>query len=386
MITLVTGLPGSGKTLYSLSMVNDLAEKEARPVFYNGITDLTLPWTLWDDDLVKRWHLLPNGSAFSADTPLLHKGAVIVIDECQRLFRVRPAGSPVPDFVAALERHRHQGLDFVLITQHPMLIDSNVRRLAGRHLHAVSAFGAKACTLHEWASVKDQCDKQRSDSIKHLFKYPREVYHWYKSAEVHTHKRRIPAKFVFLVLVPLLVAALVYGVVRFLSARSEKNMPAPLASADKSLLSVNHPRDAKQGYLESYVPVIPGLPHTAPRYEALVVPKVAPYPSGCISSSKSCKCYSEQATVINVSPEICAGIVKNGYFREWEPALQASSETRSRAGSSGADEKPLAGNLSEKPVVANQSGETWSGIPSDLPPGPMPPGVVRKPASRPARG
>jgi len=45
MITLITGLPGNGKTLYTISFVKALAEKENRPVFYSGITDLALDWT-----------------------------------------------------------------------------------------------------------------------------------------------------------------------------------------------------------------------------------------------------------------------------------------------------------------------------------------------------
>lgn len=49
MITLTTGVPGSGKSLYTISQVKEKAEKENRPVYYSGITDLKLPWVEMDD-------------------------------------------------------------------------------------------------------------------------------------------------------------------------------------------------------------------------------------------------------------------------------------------------------------------------------------------------
>ena len=48
MINLITGLPGSGKTLMTLKRVNDMAIKEGRTVYYHGIDDLILPWVLMD--------------------------------------------------------------------------------------------------------------------------------------------------------------------------------------------------------------------------------------------------------------------------------------------------------------------------------------------------
>jgi zona occludens toxin len=43
VITLETGVPGSGKTLHTLSWVKAKADKEGREVFYSGIADLNLP-------------------------------------------------------------------------------------------------------------------------------------------------------------------------------------------------------------------------------------------------------------------------------------------------------------------------------------------------------
>jgi len=44
MIEQVTGLPGAGKTLITLTRVKEISERENRPVYYNGIPELKLPW------------------------------------------------------------------------------------------------------------------------------------------------------------------------------------------------------------------------------------------------------------------------------------------------------------------------------------------------------
>ncbi len=130
MINLVTGLPGSGKTLWTLTTVVDYVEKEnkaliaqgksPRQVYYHGIPDLTLDWIKMESP--EDWINLPSHS-------------IVVIDECQSTFRPRAASVKPPPFIAEFETHRHKGLDFFLLTQHPMLIDGNIRRLAGKHYH-----------------------------------------------------------------------------------------------------------------------------------------------------------------------------------------------------------------------------------------------------------
>ena len=113
MITLITGQPGAGKTLFTLQFVRELAEKEKRTVHYSGIKDLRLPWLELAN--AEDWYQVPQGS-------------IVVVDEAQRIFRPRGAGSVVPRHVSELETHRHQGIDLFIITQHPMLVDTNVMR------------------------------------------------------------------------------------------------------------------------------------------------------------------------------------------------------------------------------------------------------------------
>ena len=91
-------------------------------------------------------------------------------------FRPRSSGSPVPDYVSELETHRHKGYDLFLITQHPMLIDGNVRKLTGKHYHVKRFLGFPKSTIHEFEQVRDNCDKSTRGSIENQFFYPKKVY------------------------------------------------------------------------------------------------------------------------------------------------------------------------------------------------------------------
>lgn len=319
MIELITGLPGNGKTLYTIAYVKDWSDRDNRPVYYSGIKDLNLPWTEIDPE---KWYDCPTNS-------------IIVIDECQRVFRPRSMGKEPPEHVSRLETHRHQGVDIVLITQHPMLADSAIRRLVGKHKHVVRTFGTQRATIHEWASVKDNCDKSsgRADSIKHLWKYPKEVFDWYKSAEAHTVKRNIPAKIWILASVPFILIALGLVLKNYITKSQNKVAIEQASSPDKAAPGQmktneigkaqsykNALEDVKQ-YAYVNTERVEGLPHTAPKYDELTQPTVAPIPAGCVqSASTGCRCFTQQATPIKMPEKMCMDIVKNGWFEDFDTA------------------------------------------------------------------
>jgi Zonula occludens toxin len=197
MITLRTGLPGAGKTLFTIhdyvarpplgaaeSFRDVDGSKEPIQVFASGVpfSDLglsQLPVTILDDPT--RWMDCPSGS-------------VVIIDECQRIFRSRPPGAPLPDYVAALETHRHLGIDLVFVTQDPMLLDKHVRRLVGQHFHSKRTFGLNSTTMFFWQHCCDDPSgyHEKKESTKTRRKLPKKIFPFYKSAEVHTVKRHIP--------------------------------------------------------------------------------------------------------------------------------------------------------------------------------------------------
>lgn len=328
-IKLITGAPGEGKSLRMLYEVENRRVLEGREVYYSGIRDLLLPWTLFGaesqdpkqphDTDASEWHKLPAG-------------AIIVIDECQRLFRPRSLGGKVPESVMKLETHRHNGHDIYLVTQDPGLIDSNVRKLVGEHTHVMRKWGSQWTTLHTWKGVKENCSKSRKDSMQEQFRYPKEVFGWYKSAEVHTIKRRTPRKVIIFMCLPLVIAAGVALAMYKIGKFSEKPAPA-VGPAGGVVASPGQPtlggksgvvKAALEGpeYYAQFQPRIAGYLHTAPRFDALTVPVRAPVPVGCVlyaeNEGNGSFCITQQGTKYTPPIDVIRAIVERGLFQDFD--------------------------------------------------------------------
>lgn len=184
MLSLFTGSPGAGKTL---KMLNDyLASADgSRPIFVYGVEGL-VPSDKWQPlENPQEWHKCPHGS-------------LVMIDEAQAVFRPRRPGDPIPEYVSAAETHRHLGIDLIMTTQYPMLIDAHLRRLVSNHQHLVNVWGLKGrSSVYEWSEAQDdpKDPRARQRAKRYMFKYPKKVYDLYKSAQVHTKKPRIPLFF-----------------------------------------------------------------------------------------------------------------------------------------------------------------------------------------------
>lgn len=192
MIELITGIPGSGKTL---SKVQDLSRlfkrweshpEEARPVFVMGVPELALPHapvplkSVQTDKagtirLVPDWSEMPDGS-------------LVIIDECQGVFPPRSSQSTPPDHVAWLNTHRHRGFDLWITTQQPKLIDASVRALVGRHKHFRRIFGMQRSVVYEWDACSDSLSGM-NNAVKSHWSFPSDAFKWYKSAEIHTKQK-----------------------------------------------------------------------------------------------------------------------------------------------------------------------------------------------------
>lgn len=319
MMTIITGLPGNGKTLYALALIKAYAEKENRDVYYSGIKDLLLPWT---EVKPEEWFTLPAG-------------AIIVIDECQFVFPKKPNGSKLPEFYEKLAVHRHSGYDIFLITQHPSLVDNFVRQLCGRHFHVIRKFGMQRANVWEWPAANTSPEKAAShkNAVLHKFKYPKNIYDLYKSAEVHTHKRSIPAKLILAVLFVIAVFALGYYVLdRFQKKAGVKPSDAPENAASASSggsgtgKAYLDPMADARNYVFQNAPRITGLAHTAPKYDDVTRPTRAPIPAACVQSSRSCECYSQQGTRLQTTLEQCVQLVRNGFFQDFDPDGQNNSD------------------------------------------------------------
>jgi len=182
----------------------------------------------------------------------------------------------------------------------------------------VRAFGLESATVHRFQRPNEYPDKNRDDSEKSVWKFPKEVYGFYKSAEAHTHKRRIPPRLYLLLLVPVFLAGAGYVFSGWLDSSSENKAlkgGAPASEARAAPPAPMAPLSAA-AFVESYRPRIEGLPASAPRYDSLTVPKSAPRVALCVSAGSRCRCYTQQGTPIEAAESFCRQVASVGYFND----------------------------------------------------------------------
>ena len=186
-IYLITGLPGHGKTQYTIDYVERFRQSEnkdndPRPVRYHNINEFKGDWEQMDDPA--QW----------IDSP---KGSIVVIDEAQDYFPVLKIGEVKPPYYQQLAKHRHHGFDIFLITQDPGLIDAFVRKLADHHHHLKRKFGKEIAVVHKSQGGVLDVRKELYKSDKSIYKYKPEIQEKYKSATIHTVKKSYPKKLFF---------------------------------------------------------------------------------------------------------------------------------------------------------------------------------------------
>lgn len=306
MIKVLTGLPGAGKTLRMVSLIDD-AIKAGRPVYVYGVEGLQPGgWESLDDP--NAWQSLPDGAA-------------VFIDEAQKVWPSRRAGEPIPP-VTALSEHRHRGFDFVLTTQHPTMLDSYVRKLVGEHQHVVRIFGGKAARLFIWQEMHDdpQSLATRDRAVGTVWRYPVALFQRYKSATLHTVKQRIPLRLLAIPVLVVVAALLAWSGVNAITGIGQDSKATSTGAESQgpvtaSLYGGKPQTAAALPYLDRMRPEIPALPWTAPAFADRA--PVSEPEIFCISSAKSCTCLSEQGTRIAADDSTCRYIARNGVYNPY---------------------------------------------------------------------
>lgn len=362
MITLITGTPGAGKTAWTVQELTRLPSQ--RKIYIHGIPQLKIAHepifctSELCDHCREHTHIVdyPGGideqgnkyDGFSIyeeiDKPGIRaylveewnlwatEGSLIVIDEVQRIWR--PLGSKVPDEIAALETHRHKGLDLWLISQGPHLFHTNIRLLIGRHIHLVSTW--KGRNEYEFPECRQNVTS-RGDAVIRPYKLPKKIFHLYKSASLHvktTHRR--PLSFYFLIAVVLLAALMgVKAYNRFSNLNTAKETPGAV-EARAGAVAPTAPgvptfEEHQKSKFPDFKPQIPSVPASAPAYEHLVKVTQVPHLIGCVKTPDFCRCYTRQGVPTPVSFQFCGEYLAGHYFnpyRSEKPDLQlAQSKT-----------------------------------------------------------
>ena len=364
MITLITGSPGSGKTLYCVDKILqplvgatlDSTNDDGETTTYNRTIFTNIPRLLLDHELIDAaW--LEN----------LHEnkqtGCVVAFDEVQRVWPNRPHGARKPAAVEYLETHRHDGIDVVLMTQNPMLLDPAVRTLVGRHLHIRRIGGFGGAVVYEWDSCSNSLNFKAAFT-KTPYRYNHKVFNLYHSADLHTKQtRRVPFA-VWVMLCGLVIAAWmwphffgrVFGREAGKMSQVSHTAPFPPASAPASSRSPRShvvsltgegsgapaPLTAEE-YRETFRPRLNSLPHTAPRYDELTKPSRVRYPAACIQGEVyGCRCFDQDGVRLYIRDSVCRDVVKNGLFLDFKPEPMKLSQPPSKSvkGKTSPDSEP----------------------------------------------
>lgn len=132
MITLLTGIPGSGKSYMAVDHVSKM--KDQSKVLHNiegfklgiSLDQFSLDHNIKKLDVFRKsWH---------EKNDLLH-GWTIIIDEAAELF---PKSMRDTDVVSFFDYHRHYGIDIFLITQDIKKVTPDITCLAESHYRAAS--------------------------------------------------------------------------------------------------------------------------------------------------------------------------------------------------------------------------------------------------------
>lgn len=370
-INFVTGLPRQGKTLYTFMMVMERAKKENRPVYYCNIPEVTVPgWTRIDHP--DKWMECPNDS-------------IIIVDELQDFWGLSSPGARVPLPILELSKHGKRGIDFYFITQDPSLVHLTPRKLCEVHWHVVRAFGTENAMAHKFNRMQTDPERVKSKSEKYPWRYPKEAFGkkdkagnwitlpWYKSADVHNIKRQIPLKLWAIPGGLLLAALAIWGAVKFLSHTIDKakstaighdvaTAPASAAPLVPGLGRSMSGPVTMADYLQQRRPRLAEFPHTAPVYDDITKPTVAPYPAACVHMGQRCSCYTQQGTFLqSITRPVCERIVHYGYFIDWQ---QPAAPQAQPAALQQAREQPQRG---QQPIIVQAPPSSLQQGPQEAP-------------------
>lgn len=341
-IELYTGLPGNGKTAFMMDRLLQEAEKGERPLFAAGINGLQ-PGVATVLEDPRKWNEVKEGVEgtcnCTAGEPghahVVPDGSLIFVDEAWKWFGHLHDASrqATPPHVLQLAEHRHRGLDFVWTSQGPNQIYPFARSLIAGHTHMVRLFGTKMVEQYRWGELQDDVKSpaRREQAERTTKALPAHVFDSYKSAEVHTIKRRIPFKVIALPL--LLLGAGFFGWLAFNSLKPELGAVETAEAANAGLPAspptapTSRTRDETAApltpteYAERHLPRFATMPWTAQIFDDR--PAVSDPQLYCMASGPGrnaagewqeggCHCVTEQGTRYDIGEGECRRVARWG--------------------------------------------------------------------------
>lgn len=354
MISLWTGLPGAGKTASLVDYLSKLPGDRPLYVHYDPAAKTSPDQVLLSEGL-KLKHTPIHADNWPTELP---NGAIFVIDEVQDVWRPRASASKVPPAVAALETHRHRGIDVFVTTQSPSLLDANVRALVGRHVH-IRDTGILGRYAYEWPEVNASL-QWKTCINKRRFKLPKKVFELYTSSQLHTTPvRNVPRLLIIVILLLMLSFAMMYGVYRIIQRTQAPGVPLVAAAAaagspgQVSTFSGASAGPAKHQIDDrvDFIPRVSNKPESAPAYDHLRVITVMPVVVSAICVNEKCKCYTAQGSDAGLVAHECRAWVDNPPFNPYLVETPSAGNQNSARSAPGQDAATTTSGVSSRGPV-----------------------------------
>jgi len=191
-VVIVTGVPGTGKTLYGIQKYIIPHLRRGGIVYTNisGIVNRRISMFFGIDifDVESNLRIIDDPAYFYKDTP---KNCLFVIDEAQNIFSNRDwQKAQNAECISYLNEHRHYGHRIVFITPHLDSVDAGIRRVV-EFTYKHKSFSAIGDQKTVRCAVFDQCNISKGPLQTFTWKHDVRIYDCYSSyfAEGTTEKK-----------------------------------------------------------------------------------------------------------------------------------------------------------------------------------------------------
>lgn len=311
-IRLITGIPGSGKTLFAISeLKRELEKNQASDNPRSIYCDITGLKVVGINPPPIDWRQTPPNS-------------LLIYDEAQFHQEFKPhRGISQYKQVEELTIHRKTGHDIWFITQDPKRLHNDILAMVEQHYHLERPYGAKLASIYQYRGVEKNPTgitvKQRAEN-KRLFAYDKSLYELYESSQVKDGiKFRLPRELAFWCLVLLGVLFGTYYLI------FNKN-------TQRYITAVQNGREGEidSGQVVGGQVPIPSTEQTVGQVGEKVEPKPVQQDKalrGVIKLGNKCSAYDKDGMVIELSKKDCEYyLAKSGRVAKGEAILPKPQE------------------------------------------------------------
>jgi zona occludens toxin (predicted ATPase) len=240
MIAIISGLPGSGKTLAALKRFIIPAVRQGREIYTNieGIDLLGISLytgSAFEETEKKLIAYEKEADADGVKEPFkfstkrmkeaIKVNSLVVIDEAQTIWNNRDyASEENKSFLPFLQKHRHYGIDIVFLTQNIDQLDIGIRRLTQVHYRLKRLSNAG---LDKLVKVDIYPDAMGSEQFKpmttNVWTIDKEIFKFYTSYLPTASEAKKPVGNLIIKNPRLIAAVLIIAVCVFLAYRQLKS-------------------------------------------------------------------------------------------------------------------------------------------------------------------